>query len=370
MKAIAITPGKGNPEIIELPEPKITNPNQVKLQVLNVGICGTDREEVSGGRAEAASGHEKLVIGHEMLGRVVETGTSVASVKEGDYALFMVRRPCGKCYPCGHMRSDMCYTGEYTERGIKGRDGYQAEFVVDEEEFIVNVPDEIRHIGVLTEPMSVVEKAIDESLNLQAARLPEADFSSNGWLKDRFALVAGLGPIGLLASAILLLRGAEVYGLDIVDENSHRPSLLKELGGKYIDGRKLETAKIDEKYHPMDIIVEATGIAKLEFELINVLAINGIYVLTGIPGGERPVSILGSEMMRRMVLMNQVVLGSVNASIRHYRMAIDDLTEANLKWPDAMSQLITHKVKYTNFESLLGKHSPDEIKAVIVWNEF
>ena len=368
MKAIAITPGKGNPELIEVQEPQIASPHEIKLQVVNVGICGTDREEVSGGRAEAPRGQEKLIIGHEMLGRVVETGSSVASVKEGDYALFMVRRPCGECYPCSHERSDMCYTGKYTERGIKGRDGYQAEFVVDDEEFIVKVPDEIRHIGVLTEPMSVVEKAIDESLLLQASRLPGTDVSA--WLKGKNALVAGLGPVGLLASVILTLRGANVHGLDIVDENTHRPSLLKEIGGKYIYGRKVETSKIDETYGVMDIIVEATGIAKLEFDLMGVLGINGIYVLTGIPGGERPVTILGNELMRRMVLMNHVILGSVNASIHHYQMAIDDLVRANTRWANALSQLITHKIKYENFESVLKKHTSDEIKAVIVWSEF
>ncbi|HEX2866384.1 MAG TPA: glucose 1-dehydrogenase [Ignavibacteriales bacterium] len=368
MKAIAITPGKGNPELIDTPEPKITSPLQVKLQVLNVGICGTDREEVSGGRADAPKGHEKLIIGHEMLGKVVETGTSVTSVKEGDYALFMVRRPCHECYPCNHERSDMCYTGKYTERGIKERDGYQAEFVVDDEEYLIKVPDEIRHIGVLTEPMSVVEKAIDESLLLQASRIPGVDVST--WLKGKNVLVAGLGPVGLLAAVILVLRGANVYGLDIVDEKTHRPSLLKEIGGKYVDGRKVQTSRIDETYEPMDMIVEATGIAKLEFDLMGVLGINGIYVLTGIPGGERPVTVLGNELMRRMVLMNHVLLGSVNASIHHYNMAVDDLVKANARWPEAMSQLITHKVKYQNFESVLKKHSTDEIKAVIVWNEF
>lgn len=367
MRAIAITPGKGNPELIEVPEPKIMNPLQVKLQVLNVGICGTDREEVSGGRADAPEGHDKLIIGHEMFGRVIEAGTSVTSVKEGDYALFMVRRPCGECYPCEHERSDMCYTGKYTERGIKGRDGYQAEYVVDSEEYIVKVPGQIRHIGVLTEPMSVVEKAIDESLLLQAARLPGMDVST--WLKGKNAFVAGLGPVGLLASVILCLRGANVYGMDIVDESSPRPSLLKEIGGKYIDGRKVKTTKIDETYAPMDIIVEATGIAKLEFDLIDALGINGVYVLTGIPGGERPVCTLGSELMRQMVLLNQVILGSVNASIHHYRMAVEDLVKADEKWPDAMSRIITHKVKFENFEKALTKHSSDEIKAVIVWNE-
>lgn len=367
MKAIAITPGKGNPHLIDIPEPQIMSPYQIKLQVLQVGICGTDREEAAGGRADAPEGKNRLVIGHEMFGRVVETGTSVTEVKEGDYAIFIVRRGCGQCYPCLNGRSDMCYTGKYTERGIRKLDGYQAEYVVDNEEYILRIPDEIAHIGVLTEPMSVVEKAIDESLLLQISRLPGMEVST--WLKGKQALVAGLGPIGLLAAVILKLRGANVLGLDIVDENSQRPKLLKEIGGRYINGTKVQTTKIDDEYGKMDIIVEATGIAKLEFELLDALGINGIYVLTGIPSGERPVTILGNDIMRKMVLMNHVLLGSVNASLHHYQLAIGDLAKANEQWGSTISSLITHKFRYTNFENALLKHPSDEIKSVIVWNE-
>ena len=77
MKAIAITPGVPAAELLEIPEPQITASNQVKVRILEVGICGTDREEVTGGRADAPAGSRHLVIGHEMFGEVVETGVEV-----------------------------------------------------------------------------------------------------------------------------------------------------------------------------------------------------------------------------------------------------------------------------------------------------
>jgi threonine dehydrogenase-like Zn-dependent dehydrogenase len=367
MKAIAITPGKGNAQLIYVDEPGIESEDEIKIEVLEVGICGTDREEASGGRADAPAGKDRLIIGHEMFGRVVETGSAVTRVKKNDFALFMVRRPCGHCYFCNNKRSDLCSTSDYTERGIKGRDGYQAEYVVDKEEYVIPVPEFIRDIGVLTEPTSVVVKAIEETLSIQTGRFPGID--SKEWLKGKKVLVAGMGPIGLLAAFIFKLREADLYGLDIVDDSSARPTVLKEIGGKYINGKQISADKIDETYGKMDFVFEATGIAKLEFQLMDTVGINGVYVLTGIPSAERPVCILGGELMQRMVLLNQIMLGSVNASKNHYLQAVEELGKIKKAFPETIKKIITEKADYKNFNETISKHSPDEIKTVVVWKE-
>lgn len=191
MKAIAVLPGKQNILLLtNSVEPEITLPDQVKLRVVEVGICGTDREEVAGGRSKAPVGQDLLVIGHEMIGQVVAVGTAVTRVSVGDYAVFTVRRGCGRCLPCQMNRPDMCETGEYTERGIWGENGYQAEFVVDREQYVVRAPPELKDVGVLAEPASIVEKAIDEAVRLQVARLPDAPASPD-WLygRDRKSVV-------------------------------------------------------------------------------------------------------------------------------------------------------------------------------------
>ncbi|MFZ0430588.1 MAG: glucose 1-dehydrogenase, partial [Acidobacteriota bacterium] len=327
MKAIAIVPGTTTVKLVERTEPKVSRPDEIRLQVLQVGICGTDREEVAGGRADAPQGQSELVIGHEMFGRVLEIGQSVTRVKPGDYAVFTVRRSCGKCLPCRMNRPDMCRTGQYSERGIKGLDGYQAEIVVDTEQYVVRVPPELQAIGVLCEPLSVAEKAIEEAVTLQQARLPDAP-ATPAWLHGRRCLVAGMGPIGLLGALALRLRGAEVYGLDIVDADTARPRWLEAIGGQYVDGRQVPADQVDDKLGSMDLIFESTGVASLEFNLLDALAIDGVYVLTGIPGGDRPLQIHGAELIRRLVLSNQAMLGSVNAARDHFQMAVDDLSHA------------------------------------------
>jgi threonine dehydrogenase-like Zn-dependent dehydrogenase len=366
VKAISIVPQTTTVHLADIPEPAISAPDEIKLRILAVGICGTDREEVGGGRADAPAGQPELVIGHEMFGQVVEVGKTVTRVLPGDLAVFTVRRGCGLCLPCLMNRSDMCHTGKYLERGIKGLDGYQCEYVVDKEQYVVRIPNELEKVGMLCEPLSVAEKAIDEAVRIQVARLPDAPARPD-WLHGRLCLVAGLGPIGLLAALALRLRGATVFGLDIVDEDSARPQWLEKIGGKYLDGRKVKPDQVDNLIAPMDLIFESTGVASLEFNLLDALAPNGLYVLTGIPGGDRPLEIPGSQLIRQLVLGNQLLVGSVNAARDHYQMAVDDLAAASLQWGDLVEELITHRYPYADFMSALGQHPEGEIKVVVEW---
>src|SRR3954467_8274362 len=142
MQAIALIPNTTEVRIVDRPEPQIQAPDDVKLRVLHVGICGTDREEAAGARALAPAGQPDLVLGHEMLGQVVAVGSAVQRVTVGDHAVFTVRRGCGHCLPYNLNRADMCRTGDYHERGIWGLDGYQAAQFADA--FAKPAPDEIK----------------------------------------------------------------------------------------------------------------------------------------------------------------------------------------------------------------------------------
>ena len=368
MRAIAIVPGTKGALLVDRALPSLRAPDEIRLEVLRVGICGTDREEAAGGRALLPEGARDLVIGHEMLGQVVEVGAAVDSREAR-----RLRRasPCGaaaaQCLPCADEPFRHVPHRRYRERGIWGLDGYQTEFVVDREQYVVRVPAELEAVGVLIEPLSVAEKAIDEAVRLQTARLPDAAATPD-WLFGRRCLVAGLGPIGLLAALALRLRGAEVFGLDIVDADSARPPWLTAIGGHYVDGRQVLPEQMEKALGPMDLILEATGIAALDFNLLDALAPNGVYVLTGIPGGDRPLEIPGAELMRRLVLGNQVMVGSVNAARDHFQMAVDDLAHARLRWGDHVAQLITHRHPVDAISPRPSASTlPDEIKSVIEW---
>jgi threonine dehydrogenase-like Zn-dependent dehydrogenase len=245
-------------------------------------------------------------------------------------------------------------------------DEHQTEFAVDQEQYIVRVPNELEPVGVLMEPLSVVEKAIDEALRVQMVRCPDAAATPD-WFHGRRCLVAGLGPVGLLAAMVLRLRGGEVYGLDVVDANTARPKWLGGIGGTYIDGREVPADQVEKKIGAMDLVLDASGIAELEFNLLDALALNGVYVLTGIPGGDRPFQIPGAELVRQLVLDNQVMLGSVNAAHGHFQMAADDLAQAHLRWGTLIAGLITNRYPWDQFAGLINQHQPEAIKQVIEW---
>jgi threonine dehydrogenase-like Zn-dependent dehydrogenase len=368
MKAIALTPGTKNLRLVEVPEPHIQKETEIKARVLSVGICGTDREEAAGGRADAPPGESELIIGHEMLAQVTEVGKKVTRVNPSDFVVITVRRGCNACIACKSFRSDLCLTGNYTERGIKGRHGFHAEYVVDDEIYAVKVPPAIVPIAVLTEPASVVEKAIEEAAMIQVARLP---FLKNDphWYVGKTAVVAGLGPIGLLAALVLSLRGAKVLGLDRAPNDSLRAKLIETMGGTYVNDQNLDPEQFQKQHPDVKFIIDAAGVAKLDFNLLDLLGPNGVFVLTGVPGDEHLFEVDGAKLMRKLVLKNQVMVGSVNESIDHFVQGLKDFEAAEKKWPGLLKQFITQRFSYSAFQTALTQRTPNEIKVIIDWSK-
>src|SRR4051812_19089042 len=127
MRALTVVPGKENSaELTELPDP---SPGRDELLVdgLALGICGTDLEIIGGKYGWAPPGEERLVLGHESLGRV-RSAPAGAGFEEGDLVVGVVRRPDPvPCGACAVGQFDMCRNGRYTERGIKEIHGYGSE---------------------------------------------------------------------------------------------------------------------------------------------------------------------------------------------------------------------------------------------------
>ena len=164
MKAIAVFPETRELKLIECDEPHITEPTQVKLRMLDVGVCGTDKEICGFEYGTPPEEADSLIIGHESLGEVIEIGPLVDGIKVGDLVVTTVRRPCtqAQCRPCRSGYQDFCSTGEYAERGIKGRHGFMAELVVDDAQYMQVVPQALRDVAVLVEPLTIGMKALFE----------------------------------------------------------------------------------------------------------------------------------------------------------------------------------------------------------------
>jgi threonine dehydrogenase-like Zn-dependent dehydrogenase len=345
LKAAAVFPGNKTLSVVpDFPEPKLESPTGVRLRILNVGVCGTDREIASFAYGQPPEGSDYLVLGHEALGEVVETGSGVTGFKAGDLAIPMVRRPCAhpECMACQASRPDFCITGDYTERGIMKRHGFMTEFVVDEARYMNPVPASLREVGVLVEPLTIAEKALLQAMEVQH-RLPW-DFAAH----TRRALVLGAGPVGLLGAMALHHHGYEVtvYSLE---REPNGAEIVRAIGGKYISSQDRTVDQMAAEVGAIDLVYEATGASKLAFDVLRVLGPNGLYILTGVPGHHGPTEFDTDTIMRNLVLKNQCLLGTVNAGKDAFEHAISDLEAFYTKWPDAVRALITGRFAIDDF---------------------
>ena len=203
MHAVAVFPSQRDVRVIDHPEPKMTSATQAKMRVLDVGVCGTDREIVAFQYGTPPEGFDYLVIGHESFSEVVEAGPKVAKVKAGDLVVMTVRRPCPhpSCMACREGRQDFCYTGDFTERGIKENHGYMTEFVVEEERYLNPVPRQLRDVGVLVEPLTIAEKSLEQLWTVQAG------CRGTGHCR---AVVLGAGPVGILGAMALWWKASRL----------------------------------------------------------------------------------------------------------------------------------------------------------------
>jgi threonine dehydrogenase-like Zn-dependent dehydrogenase len=346
MKAVAVFPGDRRVDLIDHPEPHITSPTEVRMRMLEVGICGTDKEIVSFQYGQPPEGSPYLVIGHESLAEVVETGKRVTNLKPGDLAVATVRRPClvPTCIACRAGRQDFCYTGLYTERGIMRRHGYMAELVVEEEQYLHPVPHAIRDVAVLVEPLTIAEKAVAELWQMQQ-RLPWVLPAEPGQppAHGRNALVLGAGPVGLLGAMKLVLEGFDTTVYSHTSRVADVVALVNSIGAKFVHSETTDVPTLAAQIGNIDVIYEAVGASSLAFEVLRYLGTNGVFIFTGVPGRKGPVSVDTDALMHQHVLKNQIVFGTVNAAPVHFAQAISDIAAFVDRWPTAIRSLITRR---------------------------
>jgi glucose 1-dehydrogenase len=360
MKGVGVVPAKKELRLIDHPEPAITAPNELKVRSLEVGICGTDREICTFAYGQGPAGSDYLVLGHECLGEVVEVGSAVKGFKPGDLVVPSVRRPCTDptCVPCREGRQDFCETWKFTERGINQRHGFMTSYWVEEAAYLTPVPPELRDVAVMAEPLTVAEKGLAQAWQVQK-RVP-------GWEHDnrdgkgrghgRTAVVLGAGPIGLLGAMKLLIEGFRVFVYSRSKKPNYKAEIADSIGATYISALEMSAEDFAKHVGNIDLVYEGVGEAHVSFDLMGVLGINGVYILTGIPAMQGPIPISADNLMRNIVLKNQAIVGTVNASPQAFIDAIRDLGEFKKRWPEALGKLITgrHKID-AHRELLVGK---------------
>lgn len=346
MKAVAVLPGRPDSvHLREIPQPKLTDqphPHVCKIpdgravlvKTLQIGVDATDREINEALYGNAPPGGEHLVIGHESFGQIVEVGNKVTELKVGDYVSCTVRRPGGSIYDI-IGRNDVTSEEVYYERGINLCHGYLTEYFVDDAEYMVKVPVQLKHLGVLSEPASVCAKALEQAY-LAQQRLQV-------WNPKR-AFVFGAGQIGLLATMMLRLRGLEVYTL-ATRPGPHRKSEIAEAyGATYVSAKQMTLQELTKKVGRPDIIFECTGNAEACFRAMDVLALNGALIWTSITGGSHKVEVDAAKINLEWVLGNKLLVASVNGNRRHFELGIQAMSHGEMTYPGVTQRILTNPV--------------------------
>jgi glucose 1-dehydrogenase len=343
MRALTVQPGTTNSLRLDDVAAPPQSDGPVLVRALALGICGTDREIDEGKYGWAPPGEQRLILGHESLG-FVEDAPSGTAFKRGDLVVGIVRRPDPvPCAACAAGEWDMCRNGQYTERGIKARNGYGSEQFRVEPDFLVKLDPKLQKLGVLLEPTSVVAKAW-EHIGRIGARAP--------FWQPRVVLVTGAGPVGLLAAMIGVQRGFDVHVLDRAKEGL-KPKLVRELGATYHVG--------DLGNLEADIVIECTAADPVIVDVLARVAPDGIVCLAGVSASGHTTSFDVGKFNRGMVLSNDVVFGSVNANRRHYRDAAAALAKADAGW---LARLITRRVPLDHWKEALEVR-PDDVKVIL-----
>ncbi len=370
MKTVAVFPGAREVRVTERETPRLSRPDQVMLRMLDIGICGTDKEICSFEYGTPPPGDDHLVIGHESLAEVVGAGPAVERFRAGDLVVPSVRRPCPHpgCLACRRGQQDYCYTGDFSERGIKEAHGYMAEYVVDQERYLNLVPPDLREIAVLAEPLTIAEKALVQIFWMMQRRPPWLDPETPSQERGRglSALVLGIGPVGLLGAMTLATAGFTTYVYSREVPPSPRIALVAAIGATYVSSQAATFAQLAEQTGNIDLIYEAVGHSHFALAALRVLGTNGIFVLTGVPGLQAFVEADPARLMRDMVLKNQVLLGTVNAGPEAFAAALRDLDLFRRRWPAVVRTLIAGRYPPEQAPDLiLGR--PAGIKSVIAF---
>ena len=349
MKAIAVHPRQpGSVHLRDVREPAlddVPNGRGVIVKTLRVGVDGTDKEINEGKYGQSPSGEDYLIIGHENLGRVVDAGPEAPlSLRPGTLVVATVRRPGGSIYDRIGLQ-DMTTDDVYLERGINLLHGYMSEYYIEDSEYVVPLAETLADVGVLLEPLTVSEKGLKQAFEIQR-RLKV-------WAPKR-AAVLGAGTIGLLATLAMRLRGIDVTCYSLREPPYLNSRLVEALGAHYVSSTSTTLRDTSEAHGPFDIIFEATGYSPLAFQAAEVLAKNGVLVLSGVSSGDTHTEVPADRINQGFVLGNKVMVGTVNASRDDFVAGVDDLIKAEVRYPGWLAQLLTTPIDgFDRWEELL-----------------
>ncbi len=373
MKAIGIRPGENRLDLLDVAEPQIkkqaSHIDKVLIKVEKVGVSSMDRRYAGGEPFTPPPESSHLVLGHEMVGRVVDIGPEVKTFKVGDMVVLTVRHGCGLCVQCVRGNGDLCLTGLYTDRGMHRLDGFMTEYVMESLGYVVPIPPAIQDVAVLLAPLSLAEKAAAAAVSIGHRMdypypFPEHAYHYKDWGFGKTGLVVGGTATALMAAFLLKINSLKTYLMTDQPKDSLFASIVEEIGATYITLGAKEAETIVSQTGRIDLIIEATGSPEIDFRLTELMGHSGVLALTSIPAHDSMATIDGNRFMRERMLRSQVVFGATSASRQHYEQGVEDMQRIKKEFGSTLNKVVTHSYPFSDYEIAFSERN-NVIKAVL-----
>lgn len=325
MKALLKSNDQRGLSIEDVPEPEV-GISDVKIRVLMAGICGTDLHIYDWDSWAQKTIRPPLVIGHEFVGEVVETGSNVTDFHIGDRVSGEGHVVCGRCRNCLAGRRHLCAHAQ----GIGvNRPGAFAEYIV------LPMTNIWRHSDRIPLEVSSIFDPFGNAVHTALA------FPVLG--ED--VLITGAGPIGIMAAAVVRHAGARY--VVVSDPNAYRRDLAKKTAGvtEAINPREEKFPDVIRRLgmqEGFDVALEMSGNAQAFRDMLDSLSHGAKVALLGIPSP--------SEMAIdwSKVIFNQYTVRGVYGREMYetwYKMTV--MLQSGLD----ISGVITHRLAWNEYEA-------------------
>lgn len=269
MKALRVT-APHQLALVDLPRP-VPGPGQVRVQVHQVGVCGTDLSLVAG---KLPFARFPIVPGHELAGLITETGPG-SQFTAGTRVTANPLQHCGRCPAC--LAGQIHYCPEVAVLGVVRRDGAFAEEVILDDAMVRVLPDDLSfEEGAMVEPVVIAERTVARA----GVRPGEA------------VAVLGAGNIGLLLLQVARLAGAgRVLVSDVLD---YRLALARRLGADLtVNVAQRDLLEAGREAGGFGVVIDGVGDAQSISQSIQLCQPGGRVVVYGVPPqGELPLPVL------------------------------------------------------------------------------
>jgi threonine dehydrogenase-like Zn-dependent dehydrogenase len=361
MLAISAHHGSTEPQLIDVSPPPDPGPGQVLCRTLELGVCGTDRDILHSAAPWTPAGEDRLILGHECLARLEAVGPFASDYHPGDLVVPVVRRG----FLGQTRRVDLLPFGPFTERGIYHEHGFSQPLWLDRPEYLFRVPGAIADLAVLTEPLAVSEKGVNEALLLTRARLGDV-----AWTKPNppRVVVTGMGPIGFTAVLAAVARGWPVTMLGRDEPGTFRTSLVQRLGGSYQPMQTTNFEPADVEREGFDLCLECTGSDDVMLEAARLVRSCGVIVWLGSLRKPQPAMHNVQRLMRDSLVRNHLHIGCVNAAPRDFADALTHLAQLKRTHAAELAEIITARVRPADSLWHYTHRQPQGIKTVLVYD--